>query len=89
MLPMQATFCEPEGFDVSDPPPPADEKTPDCPMSDTPPGRSCSSPTIEVASPARGLMVPMLLGPMSLIPALRAAAASSFCSANPDSPASE
>ncbi|OPZ52167.1 MAG: hypothetical protein BWY90_01231 [Deltaproteobacteria bacterium ADurb.BinA014] len=89
LLPMQATLARPNGLVSAIQRAQPEEKTPDCPMMDTPPGLMGSRPTMEVAMPTEGLSVPMLFGPIILIPAFRAWPTMTFCSLAPSSPTSE
>ncbi len=89
LLPMQATLASPKGLVSAIQRAQPDEKTPDWPMIDTPPALIGSRPTMDVAMPAEGLSVPMLLGPMIRISALRACSIIIFCSSAPALPASE
>jgi len=85
---MQATLPRPKGLVSAIQRAQPDEKTPDWPMMDTPPGRIGSRPTIDVATPLKGLSVPMLLGPMSRMPRRLACSTMLFCSLTPASPMS-
>jgi len=69
LLPMQATLASPNGRVSAIQRAQPEEKTPDCPMMETPPALIGSRPTMDVARPAEGLSVPMLLGPMIRMPA--------------------